>query len=209
MIILLDNGHGYDTKGKCSPDGRLKEYAWARDVAKRIQALLKADGKDARLVITEQNDISLKERVRRVNAICKTAGAKNCLLVSVHINAAGADGKWHTAKGFSVFVSKNASSNSKKCAALFTDEATRLNLLGNRSVPSGKYWTWSWTKSDIYILANTNCPAVLTENLFQDNKEDVEYLLSEQGKNEIAKLHFDAIKRYIANDVWERSLSSH
>lgn len=198
MIILIDNGHGNDTKGKFSPDGRLREYAWARDVAKRIHALLTADGLDARLIVTEQNDISLKERVRRVNAICQTAGAKNCLLVSVHNNAAGADGKWHTAKGFSVFVSKNASANSKRCAAIFTDEAKALNLLGNRDVPTCKYWTWSWTKSDIYILKNTSCPAVLTENLFQDNREDVEYLLSEQGKNTLAKLHADAIKKYIS-----------
>lgn len=204
MIILIDNGHGYDTKGKCSPDGRLKEYAWARDVAKRIQALLKADGKDARLVVTEQNDISLKERVRRVNAICKTAGAKNCLLVSVHINAAGADGKWHTASGWSGWVAPNASTNSKRLAQLLYDEAAKAGLQGNRSVPPCKYWVGNFA-----IIRDTSCPAVLTENLFQDNKAEVDYLMTEQGKNEIAKLHFDAIKRYIANDVWEKSLSSH
>nr|DAT77576.1 MAG TPA: MurNAc-LAA [Caudoviricetes sp.] len=29
------------------------------------------------------------------------------------------------------------------------------------------------------MCRDTKCPAVLTENLFQDNKEDVEFLLSE------------------------------
>lgn len=41
------------------------------------------------------------------------------------------------------------------------------------------------------------CPAVLTENLFQDNKEDVDFLLSEEGKQLITKVHVDGILSYI------------
>lgn len=33
--ILIDNGHGSNTSGKCSPDGRLKEYAYTREIAIR------------------------------------------------------------------------------------------------------------------------------------------------------------------------------
>ena len=29
-VVLLDNGHGEDTKGKRSPDGSLLEYAYTR-----------------------------------------------------------------------------------------------------------------------------------------------------------------------------------
>lgn len=32
------------------------------------------------------------------------------------------------------------------------------------------------------MCRDTKCPAILTENLFQDNKEDVDFLLSEKGK---------------------------
>ena len=193
FIILIDNGHGFDTKGKCSPDGRLREYAWARDVAKRLQALLTAEGIDARLIVTEQNDISLTERCRRVNAICKTAGAKKCLLVSIHINAAGGDGKWHTASGWSGWVAPNASANSKRFAQLLYNEAAKAGLQGNRSVPVSKYWVGNFK-----IIRDTSCPAVLTENLFQDNRAEVDYLMTEQGKNTIAKLHLQAIKQYIS-----------
>lgn len=193
FIILIDNGHGFDTKGKCSPDGRLREYAWARDVAKRLQALLTAEGIDARLIVPEQNDISLTERCRRVNAICKTAGAKKCLLVSIHINAAGGDGKWHTASGWSGWVAPNASANSKRFAQLLYNEAAKAGLQGNRSVPVSKYWVGNFK-----IIRDTSCPAVLTENLFQDNRAEVDYLMTEQGKNTIAKLHLQAIKQYIS-----------
>lgn len=169
MKILLDNGHGDNTPGKCSPDKRLREYAWAREIAKRLDAKLKALGYDSMRIVTEETDIPLAHRVQRVNNVCKSVGSKNVLLVSIHNNAAG-NGGWGTAKGFSVFVSKNASSNSKKCASIFTNEAITRKLTGNRSIPAEKYWTWSWTKSDIYILKNTNCPAVLTENMFRTTK---------------------------------------
>ena len=38
---------------------------------------------------------------------------------------------------------------------------------------------------------------MLTENLFQDNKADVEYLLSEEGVRSIVQLHYKGITDYI------------
>ena len=51
MKILIDNGHGSDTPGKRSPDGTLREYAWAREVANMICDLLQAEGYDASLLV--------------------------------------------------------------------------------------------------------------------------------------------------------------
>lgn len=144
----------------------------------------------------ETNDIPISTRCTRVNNICKQIGAKNVVLVSIHNNAA-TNGSWGTAKGFSVFVSKNASSNSKKLASIFTDEGVARNMMGNRAIPACKYWTWSWTVNDIGILKGTACPAVLTENGFMDNKEECDYLLSEQGKQSYVSLHVAAIEKYI------------
>ena len=197
MKILIDNGHGSNTAGKCSPDKRLREFAWTRACASRLLTALQEKGYDAELITPETWDVPLKTRVSRVNKICRAVGAKNCLLVSLHNNAGGSDGKWHTACGWSVFVSKNASEKSKKLARLLTAEAMRRELMGHRSVPDVKYWTWSWTKKDIYILKETACPAVLTENMFQDHKGDVDYLLSEEGMTELVDLHVDGITKYI------------
>lgn len=196
MKILIDNGHGSDTPGKRSPDGRLMEYAWSRDIAQRLETRLKAKGYDARRIVQETNNVPISTRCTRVNNICKQVGAKNVVLVSIHNNAVG-NGSWGTAKGFSVFVSKNASSNSKKLASIFTDEGVARNMMGNRSVPAEKYWTWSWTKADIGILKGTACPAVLTENGFMDNKDECAYLLSEKGKQDFVDLHVAALEKYI------------
>ncbi len=35
MKVLIDNGHGSDTPGKRSPNGRLREYAYTREIADR------------------------------------------------------------------------------------------------------------------------------------------------------------------------------
>ena len=65
-------------------------------------------------------------------------------------------------------------------------------LKGNRSVPAAPY-----IAKNLAICRDTLCPAVLTENLFQDNKEDVAFLLSEEGKEKITATHVNAIVEFI------------
>ena len=191
LTIILDNGHGVNTPGKCSPDKSLLEYKWAREMVDLIIAELVKLGINAVKLVPENTDISLKERVNRANKIYKETN-KQAILISVHCNAAGADGKWHNATGWSVFVAQNASQNSKRLARNLYEEAEKNNLQGNRSVPKEKYWVQS-----LAICRDTNCPAVLTENMFQDNKEDVALLLSEEGKKKIVNTHVQGILNYI------------
>ena len=47
------------------------------------------------------------------------------------------------------------------------------------------------------MLKHTLCSAVLTENLFQDNRNDVDYLLSDEGRHAIERLHVEGIIKYI------------
>lgn len=191
LTILLDNGHGVNTPGKCSPDKSLLEYKWAREIVDMIIVELGKLNIKAIKLVPEDTDISLKERVRRANQIYKESN-KKAILISVHCNAAGADGKWHTANGWSVFISQNASSNSKRLAKGLYEQAEKRGLKGNRSVPKEKYWVQS-----LAMCRDTNCPAVLTENMFQDNKSDVQLLLSEEGKKKIVDLHVQGILSYM------------
>ena len=190
MLVLIDNGHGKDTAGKRSPDGRLLEYAYAREIAVRLERELKARGYDAQRIVPEENDTSLKERCNRANRIYAAAG-KKAILVSIHCNAAGADGKWHDARGWSAYVSRNASKKSKELACRLIDAAETQGLKVRRYSQNEPYWT-----QNLAICRDTNCPAVLTENLFQDNREDVDYLLSEKGKQTIVELHVQGIMAY-------------
>lgn len=192
MKILIDNGHGIDTKGKRSPDGRLLEYAYAREIALRLENELKAIGYDAERIVTEENDIPLKERCCRVNDICKSLGTGNVILISVHCNAAGDDGKWHTGHGWEAWTSVGNTKADILATHLY-DAAERKGFKTRKDMTDGD----PDKEGHLYILKHTLCPAVLTENLFQDNREDVEYLLSEVGKQAIVKLHVDGVESYI------------
>lgn len=63
MNILIDNGHGFDTPGKCSPDGRLMEWAYNREIAARVSAELQRRGYFSSLLVPEPDDIPLEESV--------------------------------------------------------------------------------------------------------------------------------------------------
>lgn len=89
MKILIDNGHGRETPGKRSPDGKLREYPYNRCISGRIVQRLQALGLDAQLLVPEQEDIPLPDRCRRVNAFCQSLGKHNVILISIHVNAAG------------------------------------------------------------------------------------------------------------------------
>lgn len=192
MKILIDNGHGVNTPGKQSPDGRLKEYAYARLIAARLEKALREKGYDAERIVTEENDIPLSVRCKRVNDICRKLGAKNVLLVSIHNNAAASDRQWHNARGFTAHVALNASSKSKAFAQYLWNAAIQHGLKGNRSLPTPLY-----IAQNLAMCRDTLCAAVLTENLFQDNRDDVDFLLSETGKNEVVQTHVDGITEFI------------
>lgn len=212
MKILIDNGHGVNTPGKCSPDKSLREYKWAREIAQRIVNALVSKGYDAALVVPEETDISLKERCRRVNVWCNKLGSNNVLFVSIHSNAAGGDGKWKTAGGWCVYTSPGKTKADDLATVLWNtasvvlkpyidnfDELKLKHAYDNKQKPMRADWTDGDPdyEARFAVLTGTRCPAVLTESLFQDNKADVSFLLSQLGKDCITQLHVDGIINYI------------
>lgn len=61
MKILIDPGHGIETPGKRSPDSSFLEYLWNREVSDYLLQNLIQLRLDAELVVTETNDVSLRE----------------------------------------------------------------------------------------------------------------------------------------------------
>ena len=130
MKILLDNGHGIETPGKRSPDGLFLEYQYNRFIASRVTAELLDCGYEAQLLVPEISDVSLTERCRRVNAICDEVGAGNVILVSIHVNAVGSDGKWHKASGWSEYTTPGITKADLLAYDLY--EAAKKYLVGQK-----------------------------------------------------------------------------
>ena len=188
-VILLDNGHGEDTEGKRSPDWSLMEWSYTREIVRRIYKKLIDKGYNAHILVPEDHDVGLSERCKRANQLSE---GKEAILISIHCNAAGCDGKWHNARGWQVHTCLTPSPETIELANTLYNEVNELGLKTRRPCPSQNYW-----KNDFYILKKTKCPAVLTENFFQDNKEDVEFLLSSEGKEAVVRLHINAIMKLL------------
>lgn len=197
MIILIDNGHGKETAGKCSPDGTLKEWAYTREIARRVWEELLHRGHEAILVCPAEQDMPLSKRVRFVNDIVKEEGKDNVLLVSIHCNAAGNGSQWMKASGWEAYTSPGRT-KADRLAECFYKHAEK-ELAADFRVRVDRSDGDSDKEASFYILAKTRCPAILTENLFMDNQNDVRFLLSELGKVKLTWLHVKAIVDYINN----------
>lgn len=193
MKILIDNGHGENTQGKRSPDGTLREYSYTREIADRIVLELTKRGYDAERIVKENVDVPLTERTRRVNEVCGRLGTSNVILVSIHCNAA-ANGGWQKARGWSAYTSIGRTKADELADRLY--ESARMYFTGQRIREDRSDGDPDWEEG-FFVLRKTKCPAVLTENFFQDNKEDVAYLLSSDGKQAIVNVHVDGIINYI------------
>ena len=194
MKILIDPGHGIDTPGKRSPDGLFLEYLWNRQVADLILEGLVSAGVDASLVVTETNDVTLRNRVNRVNTICNKVGASNVLLVSVHANAAGNGSAWMNAKGWSCYTSKGKTKSDQVAECLYDAFEAEFPERKIRKDMSDGDRDW---EENFYVLEKSKCPAVLLENFFYDNREECAWMLQEETKMRIADAAVNGIIKYI------------
>ena len=194
MKILIDPGHGIDTPGKRSPDGLFREYLWNRQVADLILEGLVSAGVDASLVVTETNDVTLRNRVNRVNTICNRVGASNVLLVSVHANAAGNGSAWMNARGWSCYTSKGKTKSDQVAECLYDAFEEEFQDRKIRKDMSDGDRDW---EENFYVLQKSKCPAVLLENFFYDNREECAWMLQEESKKRIASAAVKGIIKYI------------
>lgn len=226
FLIILGTAHLATTPGKCAPDKSIREAFYSRDRINAIYTRLKALGYNvtidypdlqpvARIKSTSAKTEQSRELIYRceiVNNLCRKWGPSNCLYLSLHINAAGSGGKWLKAGGWSVYTSVGKTKADILAEHLYDAAAVELAhyaAMMEEGKKSGAYDSkqrpFRTDKTDgdrdqeanFYVLRKTICPAVLTENLFQDNRSDVAFLLSDEGKKAIENLHIAGIRSYI------------
>ena len=198
-LWILDNGHGgmidgvYQTPGKRSPvwdDGSiLYEGEFNRAIVDRLMKKCEANGIDAINLVDTPNDISLSERVDTANRLAKSS-EKPCIYVSVHAN--GFDKE--SANGWSVYTSVGVTKSDDIATILFEKAAREFK---GEYMRSDTYSDGDVDKeSNFYVLKYTSMPAILSENFFMTNYDNChKYLLSEEGRDRIAKIHFEMIQQ--------------
>lgn len=203
VLVILDNGHGVDTLGKGSPYAingvepaiYLKEYKWTREIVDCLCLELNRLGIETRKVCPEEKDIYLSTRYKRANEI-KASTNKKCIFISIHINAAGNGEKWLNGKGWAAYTTKGQNNSDKLAECLYDAAEEILPDLGftiRKDMSDGD----RDFEENFTVIYGANMPAVLTENLFQDNVKEAEFLLTDQGKYTITEIHKTGIIKYI------------
>ena len=188
-LVILDNGHGINTPGKRSPiwsnNTQLFEWKFNRNIVDYIIKYLEVANISYCKLVEEDKDISLQERVNRANSVYyKTKDAYAVYLVSIHGNAA----ENSNANGVEVWTSKGQT-KSDRIAVHFYNQ---LKNLGWKMRPTNQLKLDR--EEDFYILKNTICPAVLTENGFYTNEVECAKMNDYYWQKQIALFHFNAIK---------------
>tara|TARA_R110002012_G_scaffold56875_1_gene146198 strand:+ start:409 stop:1245 length:837 start_codon:yes stop_codon:yes gene_type:complete len=199
-VWILDNGHGgiidgeYQTPGKRSPkweDGtQLFEGEFNRAVVKRIIKLCDEAGIECINLVDTEEDLPLRWRTDRANDIYRErqqSDGKKCIYVSVHANGFNKE----SAHGWSVYTTVGETKSDKiaqilheKAKAEFPDHKMRMD---NRDGDADK-------ESNFWVLRKVVMPSILSENFFMTNREESRLLLSEEGRDRIAKIHFEMIQ---------------
>lgn len=195
MIYILDCGHSKETKGKRSPDGRLREYEYNRIIGRMVGDELSKLGIQYHFTynLDREDDLPLSKRAEAANAWARGVGARNCLLISIHSNASG-NGGWMNAKGWSVYTTEGTT-NSDRYATIFWEEARKVcGRLGRKTRQDMSDGDPDWEKN-FTVIYKTICPSILIEEFFYDNKEEMEWMLSDEGKSACVEIIINAIKR--------------
>ena len=199
---LLDPGHGglingvYQTNGKRSPklpDGRtLYEGVFNRDIAARLIDIFHDSNTSVINLVDTNQDMPLRERVRKANLLHQEKS--NCIYVSIHANAYGDGQTFNSARGIGVYHHVH-SSKGQKLAKVLQPHLVRYTGFRDRGIKANETW------ANFYVLRKTHMPAILSENGFMTNLNEVEKLFDNTVRQHIAKAHAAMIREVEKNGL--------
>jgi N-acetylmuramoyl-L-alanine amidase len=169
MKIMLDAGHGPDTIGKQTPDGKMKEFEFNEVVAQFVKNELTAFGLVVMNSHNRERDVPLKERTNLANKMGVDA------FISIHANAYGTT--WNSVSGIETFTYTKPSEQSIILASLIQTSLCSITGRSNRGVK----------KADFAVVRDTRMPAVLVECGFMTNKNEAILLHSIEYRKRCAK----------------------
>lgn len=210
QTVFLDAGHG----GKDS--GAIREYRWGTvvekevvlDVARRIEAKLKAQQPSWTIVMTRREDVfvSLSDRCKIAYATPLPAKSSS-LFVSIHVNSAPST----AASGYEVLIrdpgrdtqmlsSQTPKQNIPLFAAYTDAELNQLLNLRSRQVGdavdqvlSSGFVSRGVKAQDVQVLRDSRTPAILIEIGFLTNEQEARNLMDDGWRERISSTIVQAL----------------
>lgn len=180
--VCLDPGHDAGNLANRSPDGTYYEQEFTLDLGKRLEKLLTDRGVAVTMTRTGGEAVSLAKRCEIANSIPDLD-----LFVSLHSNAAAGSG-WSSAKGWSIYL--YGPGGRREQAAQDILEQVRAAGITVRSTPIVY-------APELYVLKHTKAPAVLIENGFHTNQDEVSLLKEAAYRQKLAVAEARGILEYL------------
>lgn len=170
--VVIDPGHGGKDKG--AHRGSTFEKHLTLNVARRVEALLKAKGMPVTMTRRSDRFVSLTSRAAIANRY------SNAVFVSIHFNA-------HTGTRLTGVETYYYGEQGKKLAA-----HVHLRLLSRLKPRNGD----TRQRKDLAVLNKTRCPAILVECGYISNHAERKRILSSSYQYDCAKAIVDGIWAY-------------
>ena len=171
MKIALDAGHGYNTSGKRTIDGTMREWEFNNAVANEVKAQLEQYENVSILFVhdtTGKTDVPLSTRVKNAN------NWQANVYVSIHANAYGST--WNDANGIETYTYTTKPKEAVALAGKVQHHLINQTGRRNRGVKSANF----------QVLRETKMTAILIECGFMTNQEEAELLKSAEYRKKCA-----------------------
>lgn len=176
--VWLDAGHGGKDPGATGHGLQEKDIALALSLA--IKDKLENEYEGVQVILSRSADVflELKERTNKANA----AGAD--ILVSIHCNAGGGAGGFESFRHTSASIAAAELQHALHAEIMSALKPYGVNDRGQKS-------------ANLHMCRESRMPAVLTENLFIDVKNDADKLMKADIIKAIVNGHAAGIAKYL------------
>lgn len=155
----------------------------------RILDLARYEGLDVTCpFLNHENEPGLSTRVKTYQGI---PTSKTKVMLSIHNNAQGSGEEWMNARGFSAYTSKGNTKSDPIAELIINDFIHYFPDIKVRTDKSDGDKDWE----ENFTVLMGRYIQVLIEVLFQDNKEDVQILNTEDFKRDFTRMLVTSMKK--------------
>lgn len=177
-----------------NPNPSLDELSYFTDIVDGIHAALTESIKHTPFITISKLTSPVEKAIPQLDDLTQDTPPSSNFIIGVGLNASRQDGRYHTPHGWSIINSPD-NPESDSLAANLT--AAAIAALGQRASSGTVQPSCQRFINQMPILRYNARPAVLTLNLYQDNRRDAAYLLSSVGHQAIIDLHVKGILTYL------------
>lgn len=188
IIVVIDAGHGGFDPGSISPDNKQKEAAMTLALAHVVQSLAPEYG--IKVVMTRESSEAVgatkkEDLEKRLNT---SITAKPAAFLSLHVNSSGRPGSFQDARsGFEAFIASKR--NDQKGRALASAMLQKLSAVYPAIMEIKQR-----RDAGVYILEKNNCPAVLLQCGYINNRNDMAFFNDKTNQEKIARVLLEVLK---------------